>query len=222
MIIWFISDTHSRHQELTVPRADVVIHCGDEANARKPWLNKTESCSFFDWYSSLDIETKVFVPGNHSTAIAEGLVKPSDYPTVRFLVHEAMTIAGVRLFGSPYTPTFLDWAYMKSHQELDAILTTIPVGIDILVTHGPPKGILDVTHDWGMKELIHVGAKSLAEHVEKRIKPRIHAFGHLHDEAGIRNFGTVTRGTTQFINCSVVNSRGKFCNNGILVAIEAP
>ncbi len=222
MIIWFISDTHTRHTELKIPHADVVIHCGDEANRRKPWLNRAESCSFFDWFSTLAIETKVFVPGNHSTAVAEGLVKPADYPAVRFLMHEATTIAGLRLFGSPYTPTFLDWVYMKSEQELNMIWGTIPVDTDILVTHGPPKGILDVTHDWGLNEPIHVGSKSLAEHVENRIKPRIHAFGHLHDGMRIRNFGTLTRGETQFINCSVVNNQGRFCNHGLLVEIEAP
>ncbi|WP_442510034.1 hypothetical protein SH528x_001639 [Novipirellula sp. SH528] len=57
MKIWFISDTHTRHGELDVPRADEVIHCGDEANMRKPWQNKLKSRAFFNWFSELDIET---------------------------------------------------------------------------------------------------------------------------------------------------------------------
>ncbi len=219
MIIWFISDSHTRHAELTVPRADVVIHCGDEANARKPWMNKLQSRDFFDWFVGLEIETKIFVPGNHSTAIAEGLLKPEDYPSVRFLIHAAMTLEGIQIFGSPYTPAFFDWAYMKPRDELDAIWATIPNSTDILVTHGPPKGVLDVTRDWRTKVPIHVGSKSLTRHVEQRIQPRIHAFGHLHDETGIRNFGTVTLGDTQFINCSVVNLDGEFANNGMLIEV---
>ncbi len=222
MKIWFISDTHTRHANLSVPQADVVIHCGDEANVRKPWLNKFESVSFFDWFKELEIKTKIFVPGNHSTAFAEGLIKPEEYPTIRFLVHEATEVEGLHIFGSPYTPLFFNWAYMKLRCELDGTWATIPEQTDILVTHGPPKGILDVTRDWRTKEPIHIGSASLTKHVKQRIKPRIHAFGHLHDEAGIRNFGSVTSGETQFINCSVVNLLGEFVNNGMLVDIETP
>ncbi len=222
MKIWFISDTHTRHGELDVPCADAVIHCGDEANVRKPWLNKLESRSFFNWFSELTIENKIFVPGNHSTAFAEGLVKPADYPAVRFLVHEAMTLAGLQVFGSPFTPMFFDWAYMKPREELDAVWSTIPDNTDILITHGPPKGILDMTRDWRTKVPIHVGSKSLTKHVQQRIKPRIHAFGHLHDEDGIQNFGSITRGDTQFINCSCVNLNGQLTNNGLLVEIDSP
>jgi hypothetical protein len=65
--------------DLVVLRADVVIHRGDEANVRKPWQNKLQSAAFFDWFVKLDIETKIFVPGNHSTAIPDGLIKPVGY-----------------------------------------------------------------------------------------------------------------------------------------------
>jgi Icc-related predicted phosphoesterase len=219
MKIWFISDTHTRHAELDVPDVDVVIHCGDEANIRKPELNERESRSFFEWFSTLEIATKIFVPGNHSTAIEEGLVKPEDYPSVRFLIHEAMTLGELNIFGSPYTPMFFAWAYNKLREDLDAIWATIPGDTDILITHGPPKGIMDVTGDWRAKKPIHIGSKSLTRHVETRVRPRIHAFGHLHDEAGIRNFGTITLGKTQFINCSCVNLKGELMNQGLVIDV---
>lgn len=217
--IWFISDTHTRHAELDVPQADVVIHCGDEANVRKPSMNKLQSASFFDWFEKLDFETKIFVPGNHSTAIAEGLLQPKDYPSVRFLIHEKMELRGFRIFGSPYTPTFFDWAFMKDREELDHYWAEIPADTDILVTHGPPKGIRDVTRSWETKEPIHVGSLKLTRHVLNRICPRIHAFGHLHDEVGIQNFGTETRNGIQFINCSCVDLQGELVNHGIVVEV---
>ena len=220
MKIWFISDTHTRHAELDVPRADVVIHCGDEANVRKPWMNRLQSAAFFDWFVRLEIETKIFVPGNHSTAIADGLIKPADYPSVRFLIHEAMDLNGFHVFGSPYTPLFFDWAYMKDREELDSYWSEIPADTDILITHGPPKGVRDVTRHWRTKEPIHVGSKKLTRQVTERIRPRIHAFGHLHDEAGIENFGTETRDGIQFINCSCVDLQGELVNHGLLVEIE--
>jgi Icc-related predicted phosphoesterase len=57
----------------------------------------------------------------------------------------------------------------------------MPEKIDILITHGPPFGILDETH----KEN-HAGSKGLWESV-KKIKPRLHIFGHIHEGHGIRH-----------------------------------
>lgn len=221
MKIWFISDTHTRHAELTVPRADVVIHCGDEANVRKPWMNQLQSKNFFDWFVNLEIETKIFVPGNHSTAIAEGLITPAHVPSVHFLIHEAMELGGLRIFGSPYTPAFFNWAYNKDREELDGYWAEIPGDTDLLITHGPPKGIRDVTRHWRTKEPIHVGSKKLTRHVTERIRPRIHAFGHIHDEAGINNFGCETRDGIQFINASCCDLKGNLVNHGLVVDVES-
>jgi len=221
MKIWFISDTHTRHRELTVPDADVVVHCGDEANVRQPSQNQIEATDFFRWYSELEIETKIFVPGNHSTAVAEGLIRPEDYPSIRFLVHESATLAGLHIFGTPFTPAFFDWAYMKPRTEMDVVWDTIPSHIDLLISHGPPKGIRDVTRHWRTQAPIHVGSKSLMRQVTERVQPRIHVFGHLHDESGIANFGTEMHGTTQFINCSCVDLHGRLVNQGMVVDLNA-
>ena len=220
MKIWFLSDTHCEHQGLEVPEADAVIHCGDESMHGNAWMNEPEARRFFWWYSSLEIPIKIFVPGNHSTAIEQGLIRGSDYPEVTFLIHELMEWNGLKIFGSPYTPKFFDWAYMKARSELDIVWQSIPDDIDILITHGPPKGIMDVTADMRTKEPVHVGSKSLMRHVEDRIKPRIHAFGHIHDERGVSNFGTITRGGTQFINCACCDLRGRLVHNGHVVEIS--
>ena len=219
MKLWFISDTHNLHQGLEVPEVDGVIHCGDESDQGNPLLNEPEARRFFQWYASLDIPTKFYIPGNHSTAVEQGLIKRSDYPGIRFLIHESAQWQGLKLFGSPYTPEFFDWAYMKPRHELDAYWQAIPDDTDILVTHGPPKGILDVTRDMNASGLVHVGSKSLRKHVVERIQPRFHAFGHIHDENGIENFGTLTRGETTFINCSCCDLRGRLKNNGFIVEV---
>nr|WP_231615619.1 metallophosphoesterase [Novipirellula artificiosorum] len=155
--IWFISDTHNEHLGLQVPEVDLVIHCGDESTHGNAWMNEPEARRFFDWYSALGIATKVFVPGNHSTAVEQGLIRAEEYPGVRFLVHESMQWNGLKLFGSPYTPRFHDWAYMKKRGQLDLAWQSVPDDVDILITHGPPKGVLDITHDIESKELVQVG-----------------------------------------------------------------
>ncbi len=217
MKIWFISDTHTRHAGLKVPDVDMVIHCGDESNHGNPWLNEAESRNFFSWYRQLPIPHKIFVPGNHSTAIEQGLIRPENYPEVQFLIHQETKVEGITIFGSPYTPRFFDWAYMKARNKLDVVWASIPDDIDILITHGPPKGILDLTKDIKTKELVQVGCSALRRHVDGRIKPRIHAFGHLHDEAGISNYGHFTRGTTQFINAACCDLRIELKHPGVII-----
>ena len=220
MKIWFISDTHNHHGSLQVTEADAVIHCGDESNHGNAWMNENESRRFFEWFTRLDIATRVFVPGNHSTAIEQGLVRAEDYPDIQFLIHDAVDIEGLKIFGLPYTPRFHDWAYMKARNKLDMVWQSVPDDVDILITHGPPKGILDITKDIESEGLVQVGCRALRRHVDERIKPRIHAFGHIHDERGISNYGMLTQGETQFINCACCNLRVELKHNGFVVEID--
>jgi Icc-related predicted phosphoesterase len=221
MKIWFISDTHNLHRELVVPDVDVVIHCGDESTHGNAWMNEPEARRFFEWYSELDIATKVFVPGNHSTAVEQGLIRAEEYPNVEFLIHDSLELNGLNLFGSPYTPRFHDWAYMKKRTQLDVVWQSVPDEVDILITHGPPKGVLDLTRDIESKALVQVGCTALRRHIDERIKPKIHVFGHLHDEKGISNYGMFTRGETRFINCSCCDLACTLLNPGFVVDVDA-
>jgi Calcineurin-like phosphoesterase len=108
MKIWFISDTHNKHEDLKPPKVDLVIHCGDESESGNAWMNESESRRFLEWYSALDIPTKIFIPGNHSTAIEQGLIRNEDYPKITFLIHAQTEWNGFKIFGSPYTPRFFD------------------------------------------------------------------------------------------------------------------
>jgi Icc-related predicted phosphoesterase len=206
MKIWFISDTHGFHKYFHVPQADMVIHCGDEANYSDPALNAPESQKFFEWYSELSIATKVFVPGNHSTAIQAGLVDIPD--NVIMLNHESAFVEDIHIFGSPYTPAYgHGWAYMRKRNRMAAVWDSVPE-CDILVTHGPPKGILDLTEDRDGR-LVQAGCKSLRNRVHE-LQPKIHAFGHMHSESGIDNFGILeipNKFRTRFINAACYNHR---------------
>lgn len=221
MKLWFISDTHNEHEGLQIPTdIDLVIHCGDESTAGDCEANAVEARRFLEWYAALEIPAKVLVPGNHSTSIEQGLIRPASFPRITFLIHEPMHWRGLKLFGSPFTPKFFEWAYMKPRSQLEAVWRTIPQDTDILITHGPPKGIMDVTRDIGSRQPLHVGSQSLTEQVETRIKPQIHAFGHIHDEPDIDNHGTLTRHGTQFINCACCDVFGRLKNHGVVVDIH--
>ncbi len=61
-----------------------------------------------------------------------------------YLEHEAIEIEGVKIFGSPYTPYFVGNAFQYRHWNEKVIWDAIPPKIDLLVTHCPPFGILDM------------------------------------------------------------------------------
>lgn len=216
MNILFISDTHTYHDQIHIPiNTDLIICCGDEANHQNPVFNEVESRRFFEWFSALDVEFKVFVPGNHSTAIENGLIREKDYPGVTFLDHKLCQVGGIKIFGSPYTPVFSKgWSYMKKHHRMQQVWDSVPK-CDILVTHGPPQGILDTCEDRTKSgRYVQVGCKSLMNKV-REIRPKVHAFGHIHDEPNCYNHGMLQRDGMTFINASSYINKSHRLNQGV-------
>ena len=103
---------------------------------------------------------------------------------------------------------------------LDTVWQSVPDKVDILITHGSPKKILDVTADMDTGRPVNVGSKTLMRHVTERINTRIHAFGHIYDEPGIQNFGTITQGATQFINFTCCEITGRLVHHGQVIGIS--
>ena len=225
---WFISDTHRKHGLLKVPEnIDFVFHGGDESNNKSPYFNVNECLDFLTWYSSLDIKYKIFVAGNHSTAIGEGLIKRSDIPeNIIYLEHESVEIEGIKIFGSPYTPEFsTGWSFNVPRKNLKSYWDEVPDNTDILITHGPPKGILDLTQydtraGANGESVFQCGCKDLLDAV-KRIQPKYHMFGHIHPEKNCPNAGQqiIQHCKTTFINAAVVDLDYEIHNNGIVVDI---
>jgi len=212
MKIWHISDTHTYHDLLKVPNGiDMVIHSGDCSNPRDPYNNEPEVRNFIDWYSKLNIPTKIYVAGNHDSSIEKKLVSTSDFYTngIIYLEDDFIHIDGWKIHGSPMTPSFGNWSFMKSRDKLDKHWArSIDDDVDILITHGPPKGILDVSEDRN-HNLENCGCNALKRHVITRIKPRLMLFGHIHN-----NDNTINAGTMKLSICDTVFSNGSVVTDG--------
>jgi len=88
---------------------------------------------------------------------------------------------GIKIWGSPYSPEFCGWAFsLKSEADSCEHWKNIPDDTDILITHGPPLGILDRCSN-GHK----AGDACLLKEVKERVKPKYHLFGHIHEAYGI-------------------------------------
>lgn len=213
MKIWHISDSHGFHKQLQIPKGiDLVIHTGDCSNHIDPYQNEWEVKDFLMWYEQVDIPNKIYIPGNHDTSIERNLVKKIDFASrgIHLLNHDWMSIdvnsgwsslansgeAGstvvpsktIKIFGSPYTPTFGNWAFMKSRETINRVWEQIPEGMDIVGVHGPCKGILDLTYNRS-NEIEFCGDNALRKHILNRIKPKYFLSGHIHNFKDIINTG---------------------------------
>lgn len=219
--IWHISDTHAQHNLLEIPvNIDMVIHSGDSTNYYNIIRNQQEFDVFVHWFANLPIKHKVLIAGNHDAWALKQYNKDKlkDLGII-YLEHEYCEIENKLIFGSPYTPTFGQWYFMKDRSKLFHYWEVLIPNIDILVTHGPPKFILDLSYNKN-HQLEYCGDNSLFKKVME-IKPKYHLFGHIHNSEdcfneGIRRFKDVI-----FINSSLVTDGkfGKLSSNGNIIEL---
>jgi len=202
MRIVAISDTHELHSYVDLPPGKLLIHAGDFTNIGRP--PKIED--FLWWLKSLDYEHIVFIAGNHDITLCPDR---SPLPQVReailalfrelpphihYLENSGVTIDGLHIWGSPYSPEFAGWGFMKPDKELSKkIWSKIPKKVDILVTHGSPASGYASTNLEGDE----CGSYSLARRI-KQIKPRVCIFGHIHE-----GYSTQRRHDILYINASI-------------------
>jgi Icc-related predicted phosphoesterase len=205
---------------------DMVIFSGDCSNPRDPYNNEVEVRGFIDWYRSLKIPVKIFVAGNHDTSIEKRLVTKKDFEwhNIIYLENESVTIEGLKIFGSPYTPSFgYGWSFNKERHKLDRMWDKIiDIDTDIIINHGPPKGVLDISFDRN-GNMERCGDKSLMNRVIQ-VRPKLVLFGHIHNCEDIINQGILQLSTlpTKFSNGSVVKDGrfGVLSSNGNVFEIE--
>jgi len=215
-----ISDTHDRHSFIKVPPGDVLLHAGDFSfTGTKPEVER-----FNQFLKALPHKYKVVIAGNHEVTFEEDYyqnhwrryhAKPEDTTQVKSLLKEnciyledtEIVIEGFRIYGSPWQPTFCDWAFnVERGEECKKMWDRIPTGTDILITHGPPygKGIGNTA------DAIDAGCEELILAIE-RTKPIVHLSGHIHEGYGINK-----EQATTFINASICTLSYKPTNNAIV------
>jgi Icc-related predicted phosphoesterase len=213
MKIWHISDTHTYHGLLKVPEGiDMVIHSGDATNPRDPYASEQEMLNFISWFGSLPIKHKVFVAGNHDLCIERNLVTKIDFMKngIVYLENDYAEVEGIKIWGSPFTPTFGEgWAFNKKRSALHDVWKHIPDDVDIVIVHGPPKGILDLAYHQ-LNCIEFCGDEALRKRMYL-LNPKLCLFGHIHNNEDIINAGTMklSNHDTIYSNGSVVTD-GKF------------
>lgn len=194
MIIDCISDLHGAYPEL--PGGDLLIIAGDLTtnDSVRAWKN------YFDWIKDQKYRKIIYIAGNHdgflsqsiSSKEAERLGLADSQEPAEYVCDNLTEFDGLKIYGSPWTPRFYDWHFMKNtKEELKDCWDLIPEDLDILITHGPPYGIRDKS-----RNQTRCGCDQLLDAV-KRTKPRIHIFGHIHG-----GYGLDEKDGTLFINAA--------------------
>jgi Icc-related predicted phosphoesterase len=197
MRIVCISDTHVYHRSVKVPKGDILVHAGDISHRG----TVDQVTNFFDWFGSLPHPHKIFISGNHDPILQDNpeWVQAHLPKGVTYLQDSSVVIGGLKFYGSPWTPAYgRTKTFMLERDTLGEKWDQIPNDTDVLITHGPPHGILDITLRPPGE---HVGCESLRKRVEE-IRPMFHIFGHVHEA-----WGKEEHNGTIFVNASIWNHR---------------
>jgi len=221
MRIVLISDTHGQHKNIRhpLPEGDMLIHSGDCTNVG----TQSGVRQFVEWFQNLEgYDHKIFIAGNHDWAFyrnpswLSGIINDENLSQsdVVYLQDSGFTIEDpefsrpIKFWGSPWQPEFYNWAFNVPRDELHKYWELIPKDTDVLITHGPPQEI----RDFAQMSQTAQGCSSLRFHVEERIRPALHVFGHLHE-----SYGSMQLKETLYVNASTATLRYEMINKPIVV-----
>jgi Calcineurin-like phosphoesterase len=231
LTLLLFSDTHGHHHHFRVrnlldvfapqltgtgslPPVDVAVHLGDIGLEGSYARQVATLNSFATWFTQQPGTHKLVVAGNHDFLAEEQphLVRDTlAQHGIVYLHHQAYTLpSGHRVFGSPYTPAFLNWANMRQPQDLDYLWEKIPLDTEILLTHGPALDRLDQMEDGR-----HIGDPALAIRVRRLHELLLHAHGHVHSARGYERSGE----NTLFVNAACCDERNRPVHVPLLVTI---
>jgi Icc-related predicted phosphoesterase len=211
--IVMISDTHGLHNQITVPDGDLLIHAGDMSMGGT--IQQIEE--FANWFGRLPHRRKIIIAGNHDflfekkPSIAETIIRSTN---AVYLNDTGYTFEGLKFWGSPVQPWFCNWAFNRQRgAEIKKHWDLIPNDTDVLITHGPPRGIGDQAEP--EKNSKCLGCDDLFDTVESnRLDLKLHVFGHIHGGSGIHQFGQM-----KFVNASVLDEQYKPNNKQFIVEL---
>lgn len=210
-----ISDMHGCIKDLSVPECDILLIAGDISCCGKDiyrdsnWL----ASHFESWLQKQPAKHIVMTPGNHDV-IFDVALRTVPKLSCHILIDKLIEIDSIKIYGSPWTLMFFNWGFNHPEKQLGLIWQKIPEGLDILLVHSPPYGILDVTQN--PKYLSeHIGSKSLRKRI-KEVRPKYVVFGHNHGQPGTFKEDGIT-----YINATVLDDSrtGKIVNPPVLIEV---
>ncbi len=192
MRVMAISDLHGYLPE--IPECELLLLAGDYcANKNLDAEKRFLKGDFSDWLRNVPAKYKVGIAGNHDLIMQIDPDFAKGLPWI-YLRDSGVTLEGVKIWGTPWTVRYGDWAFMEPEERLGHWFEKIPTGLDILLTHGPAYQVLD-------KNIAgkHCGSKELRGYVDMRIPDSV-VHGHIHEARGIQQLGIIRYFNVAYVN----------------------
>lgn len=211
MRIAAVSDCHGKLHLASMPEADILIIAGDycpdwrggevkAARLQLEWVRDT----FNPFLKGLPYKKIIVVSGNHDWLhFCEETRNTARYAlsAATYLQDESYEFEGIKFYGAPWQAWNHDWAFNlpktdseKGYPVAKKIWSQIPTGLDVLITHGPPFGIMD-QNPFDRS----VGCPILRDRC-LQVSPKLHIFGHTHEGYGLEKYQDVTLANVAFCN----------------------
>lgn len=202
MKILHLSDTHGMHHRLReLPEADVVVHSGDFCM----YGESREALDFVNWFCDLPYPHKLFISGNHDHCMYGNEINGLD-ANVHYLCNSGIEIEGVKFYGIPL------FVQDDAFGRLNGYYSDIPEDTDVLITHTPACGILDLDDSFGTGS-INNGSEELLKRITG-IHLKAHLFGHIHRQHGIMEQNGII-----FSNGAIMNDDYEHINTPNIIEI---
>jgi Icc-related predicted phosphoesterase len=230
MKIVLTADWHGTLPE--IPQCDLLLIAGDVcpvSNHNRKFQAEWLRTEFTDHLNSIPATEIVWTGGNHDFVLADSVKIRKELPGI-FLDNSHTYVMGVKIWGSPLSPTFGNWAFMRDDRSLASVWETIPSDTDILMTHGPMHGYGDIVESfaWYMKDgepvkdvfaTEHVGSITLLNRLTYGEFPnlKLMVFGHIHEGYGKGVTERVTGETLRWVNASHMDGQYRPVNPPIVV-----
>lgn len=213
-----ISDTHCQLSKVEIPEGDVLVHSGDLTYRGTFREINNELIALSQMGKKFN--KIILISGNHDFlgekdySLMEKLCNDNN---IEYLHDSSTEINGLLFYGSPFTPFFNNWAFnLPRGEALKEKWDLIPEDTDVLITHGPPYGILDGVERWNGKncefDIEHVGCEALQKRVFDLKQLKLHIFGHIHG-----GYGTFQMQGPKFVNASICTEQYKPTNVPIVI-----
>jgi Icc-related predicted phosphoesterase len=197
-----------------VPYGDVFVFAGDYSLPGR----EIEMHAFASWVAHLPHKYKVIISGNHDRAAEflgkrkteEILTTNNAYNNIFYLENSTCCIEGINFYGSPNTPELGNWAFMRPRSEIGRIWYGIPDDTNVLITHGPPRGICDAS---GYK-LEKAGCEALRCATANLSSLKVHIFGHIHHA-----YGSTIKNNVLYANVSTANEDYEMVNPAVVIDV---
>lgn len=210
-----ISDTHGKSPK-SMPDGDILIHAGDWSGNGAVWELVHFCEQLTEWKKQY--KTVITTSGNHDW-IAENspaLVKEMIEDTGAIYLNDSgCEIDGIKYWASAITPFFFAWAFNRERgEEIKRHWDMIPSDTDVLITHGPVKGIGDLVKMRGSPNRgENVGCQDLRDTIFTRLnKLKLHVCGHIHE-----GYGIYFEGGKYFVNASILDEKYRLVNDPVVI-----